>query len=302
MQLLLDHKEKAGQAKASFRSSMATTFHQLLRSTGRRRRNIYARVGTGSRSSSRRWDHPPAYSEGSFCSKGSLQQAALFHSFSIYPTSLSQIAGAFLSKRGAGPFSLKGLHYDSTSPISEMYQWHSPQEHHKATLQVAGFLQASFHPSRNCTKSFVHHIANSALESELELPIEETARPQVLKTKKLTKTAKHIMEILDREAVETARKTKEIPDVQPGDIVQLRVEVPENKRRVSLLKGIVIARRNSGINTTFRIRRVLAGVGVEMVFPLYSPNIKEIKVLEKRKVRRAKLFYLRQKIARMSSV
>ncbi|KAJ7258117.1 hypothetical protein O6H91_Y411300 [Diphasiastrum complanatum] len=91
MQLLLDHKEKAGQAKASFRSSMATTFHQLLRSTGRRRRNIYARVGTGSRSSSRRWDHPPAYSEGSFCSKGSLQQAALFHSFSIYPTSLSQV-------------------------------------------------------------------------------------------------------------------------------------------------------------------------------------------------------------------
>jgi len=129
----------------------------------------------------------------------------------------------------------------------------------------------------------------------------EDAPPATLKTKKLTKRVKHIMEILDKEAVESANKEKVIPDIRPGDVIQLRVEVPENKRRVSLLRGIVISLRNAGINTTFRIRRVIAGVGVEMVFPLYSPNIKEIKVVDKRKVRRAKLFYLRDKIARMSS-
>ncbi|AQK51100.1 Ribosomal protein L19 family protein [Zea mays] len=76
----------------------------------------------------------------------------------------------------------------------------------------------------------------------------------------------------------------------------MRLQVPENKRRESTLKGIVIGRRNAGINTTFRLRRLVAGVGVESVFPLYSPNIKEIKVLDRKKVRRAKLYYLRDRM------
>ncbi|XVF08826.1 hypothetical protein REPUB_Repub07fG0037000 [Reevesia pubescens] len=103
-------------------------------------------------------------------------------------------------------------------------------------------------------------------------------------------------DILDKEAVEEVKGQREIPDIKPGNIVQLKVEVPENKRRLSTIKGIVIARRNAGLNTTFRIRRMVAGVGVESLFPLYSPNIKEIKVLDKKKVRRAKLYYLRNKM------
>ncbi|KAJ7948563.1 50S ribosomal protein L19, chloroplastic [Quillaja saponaria] len=67
---------------------------------------------------------------------------------------------------------------------------------------------------------------------------------------------------------------REIPDIKTGYIVQLKVEVPENKRHVSVLKGIVIARHNAGLNTTFRIGRLIAGVGVESLFPLYSPNIR----------------------------
>ncbi|MBA0578376.1 hypothetical protein Gorai_020660 [Gossypium raimondii] len=106
--------------------------------------------------------------------------------------------------------------------------------------------------------------------------------------------------IVDKEAVEEVKGQREIPEIKPGYIVQLKVEVPENKRRVSTIKGIVIARRNAGLNTTFRIRRMVAGVGVESLFPLmddrYSPNIKEIKVLDKKKVRRAKLYYLRNKM------
>lgn len=117
-----------------------------------------------------------------------------------------------------------------------------------------------------------------------------------LKFKRLDKTARNIMQIIDKEEVETVRTQREIPEIKPGYIIQLRLEVPENKRRVSLVKGIVIARRNAGLHTTIRLRRLVAGVGVESLLPLYSPNIKEIKVLDKKKVRRAKLYYLRDKM------
>ncbi|KAF5743722.1 hypothetical protein HS088_TW08G00309 [Tripterygium wilfordii] len=117
-----------------------------------------------------------------------------------------------------------------------------------------------------------------------------------IKFKRLDKTARNIMQIIDKEAVEEVKSDREIPDIKPGHIVQLKVVVPENKRRVSIVKGTVIARRNAGISTTFRIRRLVAGVGVESLFHLYSPNIKEIKILEKKKVRRAKLYYLRDRM------
>ncbi|CAI5475427.1 unnamed protein product [Closterium sp. Yama58-4] len=123
-----------------------------------------------------------------------------------------------------------------------------------------------------------------------------------VKTKALTKQAKHIMNILDAEATGLLREQRNMPDFKPGDVLSMKIEVPENKRRTSIVKGIVIARRNAGIGSTFRIRRMLAGVGVEMSFPLYSPNIKEITVIGTRKVRRAKLYYLRDKVARMSAV
>ncbi|KAK5817772.1 hypothetical protein PVK06_022700 [Gossypium arboreum] len=100
--------------------------------------------------------------------------------------------------------------------------------------------------------------------------------PTRIKFKRLDKTARHIMQeiwfmylqIVDKEAVEEVKGQREIPEIKPGYIVQLKVEVPENKRRVSTIKGIVIARRNAGLNTTFRIRRMVAGVGVESLFPL----------------------------------
>ncbi|CAI5990791.1 unnamed protein product [Closterium sp. NIES-65] len=104
-----------------------------------------------------------------------------------------------------------------------------------------------------------------------------------VKTKALTKQAKHIMNILDAEATGVLREQRNMPDFKPGDVLSMKIEVPENKRRTSIVKGIVIARRNAGIGSTFRIRRMLAGVGVEMSFPLYSPNIKEITVIGTRK-------------------
>ncbi|PPS16825.1 hypothetical protein GOBAR_AA03737 [Gossypium barbadense] len=106
--------------------------------------------------------------------------------------------------------------------------------------------------------------------------------PPRIKLKRLDKTAKHIMQILDKEAVEEVKGQRKILDIKPGYIVQLKVHInligilsvrtgstlPENKRRVSTVKGIVIARRNAGLNTTFRIRRMVAGVWVESLFPL----------------------------------
>lgn len=120
--------------------------------------------------------------------------------------------------------------------------------------------------------------------------------PPRIKFKRLDKTSRHIMQIIDKEAVDEVKTNREIPEIKPGYIVELKVEVPENKRRVSIIKGIVIARRNAGLNTTIRIRRAVGGVGIENLFPLYSPNIKEIKVTDKKKVRRAKLYYLRDKM------
>ncbi|KAI9075606.1 hypothetical protein K1719_042406 [Acacia pycnantha] len=158
---------------------------------------------------------------------------------------------------------------------------------------------SSFHQAAALAPHFPSRFMSTQISSvessqDSSTPVSEV--PPRIKFKRLDKTAKHIMQIIDKEAVEEVRTHREIPDIQPGYIVQLKVEVPENKRRVSIIKGIVIARRNAGLNTTFRIRRLVAGVGIESLFPLYSPNIKEIKVLEKKRVRRAKLYYLREKM------
>ncbi|XP_058222143.1 large ribosomal subunit protein bL19cz-like [Rhododendron vialii] len=107
-----------------------------------------------------------------------------------------------------------------------------------------------------------------------------------------------IMGILNKRAVEASDNIRPIPDLRTGDIIEIKMRVQETKRRLSVYKGIIIGRQNAGIHTTIRVRRIIAGVGVEIVFPIYSPLIKEIKVIKHRKVRRAKLYYLRDKLPR----
>lgn len=109
-----------------------------------------------------------------------------------------------------------------------------------------------------------------------------------------------IIGILNKQFIEEAEKVKTIPDLRPGDIIELRMQRP-NKRRLSLFKGIIIAKHKSGVHTTIRVRRIIAGVGVEITFPVYSPRIKEIKVIRHKKVRRAKLYYLKHKLPRFST-
>ncbi|HUO84070.1 MAG TPA: 50S ribosomal protein L19 [Thermoanaerobaculia bacterium] len=94
--------------------------------------------------------------------------------------------------------------------------------------------------------------------------------------------------------VEAAQMQKEIPSFAPGDTVRVHVRVKEgDKERIQIFQGIVIARRGGGTREMFTVRKVSGGVGVERMFPLYSPTIDKIEVARHGKVRRAKLYYLR---------
>ena len=84
---------------------------------------------------------------------------------------------------------------------------------------------------------------------------------------------------------------QEIPAFEVGDTVRIGVNIREgDKERVQMFEGTVIARKGSGISETFTVRRVSYGVGIERVFPIHSPNVKEVKVIRRGKVRRAKLY------------
>jgi large subunit ribosomal protein L19 len=106
----------------------------------------------------------------------------------------------------------------------------------------------------------------------------------------------NIIQTLEAEqAAKLATKTK-IPDFQPGDTVIVNVKVTEGERsRVQAYEGVCIARNGGGLNESFTVRKISYGEGVERVFPIYSPNIDSIKVLRRGKVRRAKLYYLRDR-------
>ena len=95
---------------------------------------------------------------------------------------------------------------------------------------------------------------------------------------------------VEREALKAA-----IPAFDPGDTVKVMVRVREgDKERLRAFEGICIARRGGGINETFTVRKISAGVGVERIFPLHAPSIAEITVVRKGRVRRAKLYFLRR--------
>ncbi|GMH28926.1 hypothetical protein Nepgr_030769 [Nepenthes gracilis] len=142
-----------------------------------------------------------------------------------------------------------------------------------------------------------------AQESQIKSEKEEISEAEVEQKPPRKRRVKmgEIMGILNKRAVDVSDKERPIPDIRTGDIVEIKFEVPENRRRLSVYKGIVISKQNAGIHSTIRIRRIIAGVGVEIVFPLYSPNIKELKVVDHRKVRKARLYYLREKLPRLST-
>lgn len=106
----------------------------------------------------------------------------------------------------------------------------------------------------------------------------------------------NIIEQLDAEQMQRLSEIRKIPDFQPGDTVVVNVKVKEGDRsRVQAYEGVCIARAGAGINENFTVRKISYGEGVERVFPLYSPIIDSLTVVRRGKVRRAKLYYLRDR-------
>ncbi len=105
-----------------------------------------------------------------------------------------------------------------------------------------------------------------------------------------------IIEELEQEQIKKLSAGKEIPDFGPGDTVLVNVKVVEGERtRIQAYEGVCIGRAGRGLNENFTVRKISYGEGVERVFPLYSPMIDSIKVVRRGKVRRAKLYYLRDR-------
>jgi len=113
----------------------------------------------------------------------------------------------------------------------------------------------------------------------------------------------NVIEQLDKEEIARLTANRSIPDFAPGDTVIVNVNVVEGTRkRVQAYEGVVIARRNRGLNTAFIVRKISSGEGVERTFQLYSPSIASIEVKRRGDVRRAKLYYLRDRSGKSARI
>ena len=103
--------------------------------------------------------------------------------------------------------------------------------------------------------------------------------------------------------VDNQNKRDDIPDMLPGDEVKVHVRVVESgKERVQIFQGNVVARSGSGVQETYTVRKISYGVGVERTFPVHSPSVAKIEVVKKGDVRRAKLYYLRDRTGKAAKV
>jgi len=113
----------------------------------------------------------------------------------------------------------------------------------------------------------------------------------------------NLLEQLNQEQVERLASARPVPKFQPGDTVRVLVRVVEGEReRIQAFEGVCIARRNADVNSSFTLRKISYGEGVERVFPLYSPRITAIEVIRRGVVRRAKLYYLRGRTGKRARI
>jgi large subunit ribosomal protein L19 len=113
----------------------------------------------------------------------------------------------------------------------------------------------------------------------------------------------NIVEQINQEQIEKLSADHDIPEFGPGDTVRVDVKVVEGSReRIQAFEGVCIARNNDGISSSFTIRKISYGEGVERVFPLYSPRIAGLTVIRRGRVRRAKLYYLRSRRGRSARI
>ena len=109
------------------------------------------------------------------------------------------------------------------------------------------------------------------------------------------------MNIIDK--IEREGMRKDVPDFDPGDTVRVHVKIVEgDKERIQVFEGTVIGRQGGGLRERFRVRKLSYGVGVERIFPVHSPRVDKIEVTRKGRVRRAKLYYLRDRKGKAAQV
>ncbi len=113
----------------------------------------------------------------------------------------------------------------------------------------------------------------------------------------------NVIEEIENEQIEKLSRGKDIPDFAPGDTLRVQVKVVEGSReRIQVFEGVCIARKNAGLNSSFTVRKLSYGEGVERVFPLYSPRLGKIEVVRRGRVRRAKLYYLRGRTGKRARI
>lgn len=109
------------------------------------------------------------------------------------------------------------------------------------------------------------------------------------------------MNLLDKITESSLKST--LPQFNVGDTVKVDVQIKEGERtRIQVFEGTVIAKKGSGIASTFTVRKVSYGFGVERIFPIHSPNVKDVKVIRRGRVRRSKLYYLRDRVGKAAKV
>ncbi len=132
-------------------------------------------------------------------------------------------------------------------------------------------------------------------DTTTELTVENQGKELIAKTNLSSST---LIKEFEREQLK-----KQLPEIYVGDTVKVGVKITEgNKERVQPYEGVVIAKRHGGLNQTITVRRIFQGIGVERVFMLHSPQVASLKVERRGKVRRAKLFYLRDRVGKATRV
>ena len=134
-------------------------------------------------------------------------------------------------------------------------------------------------------------------DASVDVSVEQKGENMVSETTQTLSASNLIKEFEDEQL------KKELPEIYVGDTVKVGVKITEgNKERVQPYEGVVIAKRHGGINETITVRRIFQGIGVERVFMLHSPQVASLKVERRGKVRRAKLFYLRDRVGKATRV
>jgi len=150
-------------------------------------------------------------------------------------------------------------------------------------------------------------MAKEKQEKELETSIKADSSVDVAVEQKEKNTVSETTQTLSASNLikefENKQLKKELPEIYVGDTVKVGVKITEgNKERVQPYEGVVIAKRHGGLNQTITVRRIFQGIGVERVFMLHSPQVASLKVERRGKVRRAKLFYLRDRVGKATRV